>query len=141
VVVLLRGGGVSRAFLGTDIRLDSAGRAVVENGDIALVSGEDVLWQDLYNRLVCARGGLLGHPEFGGGLLELPGTPVDAGDFAAAARLELAKDPRVAEIVEASGWFEEDEPRRLYLRLAVRTADGQVTGNRVFPFDIGRANA
>ena len=126
-----------RAFLGCDIELASDGDFAFEpDGSISVVEGLDCLEQDLAHRLSCSGGGVLWHPSFGGGLQDSVGLVLgetELLDFAAAAQLEVLKDPRVADVV-ATAWRDADDPLKVWLRLEVTTTSGQVAGNMVFPF-------
>jgi hypothetical protein len=126
-----------RAFLGVDIGLAADGDFAFEpDGSLSVVEGWECLKQDLADRLNCSPGGVLWHPEFGGGLQDSVGSMLgDAEllDFAAAARQEVLKDARVGDVV-ASAWRDADDPLKVWLRLEVTTASGQEAGNAVFPF-------
>jgi len=72
-------------------------------GDVATVSGADLLVQALTMRLVCLRGELarLGHPRYGSELHALIGQPRDRenlGLLGRYVRKALLADPRVREV-------------------------------------------
>lgn len=152
---------MTRWFLGTDLALEEDGDLSVVDGDLVEMTGQTCLHQNLLDRLSCAPGGLLWHPTFGAGVQDLVGRVMGHGDYEeveAMVRLALLEDPRVAEVVEVrvervySGmtdgidgqeWKERPwqqwlgELPQVVARATVRTQDGQVVGNLVFPFDTG----
>lgn len=90
-------------FLGTDIGLSPDYDIDVEDGDIAVIEAENCLRENLMDRLLTDRGGLLLHPEFGADLVSTVGARIgqaDTLDLKAGVKQALLEDPRVAEVLE-----------------------------------------
>jgi len=130
---------VSRAFLGVDLAKGTSNDLVVENGDLAVIEGEECLSANLIDRLHTSPGGVLWAPEFGAGLLALIGEVMsddELQDFGVAARFQIEEDPRVKRVVECQASRGEgtvELEKTVYLRWVVETEDGWVEGNAVFP--------
>lgn len=136
---------MSKAFLGADLATGVSNDLVVENGDLAIVEGEECLTANLIDRLHTSPGGVLWNPEFGAGLLDLLGEVMsddDLQDFAVAAKFQIEEDPRVLEVVECQAFRgtedgEDQDAKGVVLRWVVETESGQVEGNMVFPYPMG----
>lgn len=135
---------MSRAFLGVDLAVGDEHDLVVENGDLAVVEGEECLQANLIDRLHTSQGGVLWDPEFGAGLLALLGEVMsddELQDFAVAAKFQIEEDPRVERVVQCEAFRgtedgEDENAKGIVLRWAVETAAGQVEGNAVFPYGV-----
>jgi len=123
-------------YLGTDLALDDDGDMTVKDGDIDIVEGVDCLAANLLDRILSSEGELLLHSEFGAGLpdkISLPINQESKDALAVEVKHEILKDPRVEEVTSIEVI---DEGRILYIRASLTTADGQVVGNLVFPFEM-----
>lgn len=79
-----------------DIYLEWGGDLVVGNGgDLALSTGADTINQRICRRLLTNAGDYLWSLDYGGGLAQFVGTPVNAADIEAVARTQLALEAAV----------------------------------------------
>lgn len=87
-------------YLGTDAYFDftSGDYAPLPAGDLGLVSGEDVVLQDVWMRLVTPRGDLWCHPGYGVDIypfIQCENTLMNRMALCSVIREEVREDPRV----------------------------------------------
>uniref|UniRef100_A0A7C6EBT5 IraD/Gp25-like domain-containing protein n=1 Tax=candidate division WOR-3 bacterium TaxID=2052148 RepID=A0A7C6EBT5_UNCW3 len=125
-------------YLGTDLALDSNGDLALDQGDIALVSGMDCLIANLTDRILCDKGELILHPEFGAGLAAKVSQPITSeklNSLIIELRHELLQDPRVEQVISLE---DTQIDRYLYIRATIETIDHQIIQNLIFPFELER---
>ena len=98
---------------------------VTETGDARLITGPASLRRSLTRRVLCASGGMLAAPEYGGGLSDSVETAMSVGrrsQLAHQLRRQVLRDDRVAEakVTVSLG----DEAGTIHVTIAVETFDG-----------------
>lgn len=126
-------------YLGTDFAFGDDGDLKVKNGDIDIVEGSICLSANLLDRMLCSEGEVLLHRDFGAGLadkISLPMSQENKDALAIEVKHEILKDPRIDEVTDIEVT---DAGRAVYVRVTLKTFDGQVVGNLVFPFEMEMA--
>lgn len=90
-------------LLGTDLFEKEFDSVWDTNDDYALVSGLANLKQAVYHRLITNPGELFAHPNYGCGLEEYVGAPINVqmkGDIARRIKEQLAQEQRIAKVTD-----------------------------------------